>query len=148
MVRSKGKRSMTIGERQDIEGLKAEAEATLRHAEENKVAGSGEMLDKTHLKREIARYDEILHEGAPVKVRGVTKDKLISEARELEDKMQKYMPTREEMAHPERNPGAVQKHIKWGDRNKGNIQRYKEIMRTLEPDDPTATSIDRLRRDK
>jgi hypothetical protein len=139
---------MTIGERQDIAGLKAEAEATLRHAEEHNLGGQGAMIDKGRLKAEINRYDQILHEGAPQKVRGGSKDKLAKEAESLQHEMQKYMPTREEMNHPERNPGAVQKHIQWEERNKKNIHRYKEVMRTLEPHDPTATSIDKLRRDK
>lgn len=155
MTRGKGKnpvtglsRSMTPGELADIEGLKNEAEATLKHVEEHQITGAGEMVDKQRLKQEIARYDAIIHEGTPAKVRGINKDKLTEEARSLETEMQKYMPTREEMDHPERNPGAVRKHMKWGDKNQQNIQRYKEIMRTLEPEDPTATSIDKLRREK
>ena len=152
MVRSKGtrppRRTMTIGERQDIAGMKAEAVATLKHATEHQVGGQGEMLDKGRIQQEINRYDTILKDGAPKQVRGTNKDNLIAEARGLEEKMQKNMPTLDEMNHPEKNPGAVQKHIKWGERNKENVSRFKEIMRTVEPDDPTATNIDKLRREK
>lgn len=156
MTRGKGKvnpvtgldRSMTAGEILDAKSMKAEAEATLKYAEENQIAGAGANIDKAKLKAEIARYDAIIHEGTPTKVSGIKKDALVEEAKKLAETMQKNMPTIEEMNHPAKNPGAVQKHLKWESRNMQNIQRYKEIMRTLEPDDPTNTSIDRLRRDK
>ena len=85
---------------------------------------------------------------SPVKVTGMRKDALAKEAQALAEEMQKNMPTQDEMDHPSKNAGAVQKHIKWGERNLKNIQRYKQIMRQLEPDDPTNTNIDRLRRAK
>jgi hypothetical protein len=155
MTRGKGKnpitgleRSMTTAELDDIRGMKQEAEATLKHVETHNVSGAGEMVDKGKLKAEIAKYDAIIHEGSPKQVRGMSKDRMIAEAKQLEESMQKNMPSRFEMDHPERNPGAVQKHLKWEKRNAVNIPRYKEIMRTLEPDDPTATNIDRLRNEK
>jgi hypothetical protein len=141
-------RSLTVAEREDLQGMKQEAVATLQHLESTQVAGSAEMVDKGKLKQEIARYDAILHEGTPAKVSGASKDKLREEAKRLEDAMTTNMPTRDEMDHPATNPGAVRKHMLWSERNKGNVARYKEIMRTLEPDDPTVTSIDRLRRAK
>lgn len=154
MTRGKGRnpvtgldRSMTIGERDDIKVQRAEAEATLKHITENPGAVA-EGIDKGKLKREIDRYDAILHEGTPLKVSGIRKDGLAKEAEQLREVMQKNLPTSEEMAHPAKNPGAVQKHLMWEKRNLQNIQRYKEIMRTLEPEDPTATNIDRLRREK
>ena len=153
MTRGKGKinpvtglnRSMTMGELQDIQQQKAEAEATLKYATDNQVGGAGSAIDKNKLKQEISRYDAIIHEGSPQKVRGVQKDALLKEAEALRVEMQLNMPTQDEMDHPSKNPGAVQKHLKWEGRNLQKIQRYKEIMRTLEPDDPTNTSIDRLR---
>lgn len=140
-------RSMTVGEREDIKMQKAEAESTLKHITDNPNAVA-EGIDKVKLKREIDRYDAILHAGTPPRVSGIRKDGLVQEANRLKEEMQKNMPTAEEMAHPAKNPGAVQKHLMWEKRNLQNIQRFKEIQRTLEPDDPTATNIDRLRREK
>ena len=155
MTRSKGKnpitgleRSMTSAELDDIRGMKQEAEATLKHVETHNVGGAGEAIDKGRIRQEIARYDAIINAGSPKVARGLSKDRMVAEAKELEAAMQKNMPSRFEMDHPERNPGAVQKHLKWEKRNMANIPRYKEIMRTLEPDDPTATNIDRLRNEK
>ena len=142
-------RSLTMGERQDITQQKAEAEATLKYATENQnVAGAGGAINKDKLKADIDRYDAILHEGTPAKLSGIKRDGLVSEAKALEVELQKNMPTLDEMNHPAKNPGAVQKHIKWEGRNLQNIKRFKEIMRQLEPDDPTNTNIDKLRREK
>lgn len=141
-------RSLTMGERQDLLQQKAEAEATLKYANEAQIAGAGGAINKDKLKADINRYDAILHEGTPGKISGLKKDALLKEAAQLVAAMQVNMPTQHEMDHPAKNPGAVQKHIKWEGRNLQNIKRYKEIMRQVEPDDPTNTSIDRLRKEK
>jgi hypothetical protein len=143
-------RPMSPGELQDIQGQKAEAEASLKYATENQAGGGGGAIDKNKLKAEINRYDAILNAGAPKRVSGTQKDAMVAEAARLAGEMQKNMPTQDEMDHPgnPRNAGAVQKHLKWEQRNLKNIQDYKTIMRTLEPDDPTNTNIDRLRKEK
>lgn len=141
-------RPMTVSELQDISGMKQEAEATLKHAEEHQVAGAGEMLDKGRIKAEIARYDAILHEGAPARVSGSRKDALAKEVESIKEEMRKGMPTRDEMDHPSKNPGAVHKHMNWEKRNLKNIERFREIQRMLEPDDPTATNYDKLRKER
>jgi hypothetical protein len=141
-------RPMSPGELQDIQGQKAEAEASLKYATENQIGGGGGGIDKNKLKAEINRYDAILHAGAPKRVSGTQKDAMVAEAARLAGEMQKNMPSQDEMDHPAKNPGAVQKHLKWEQRNLKNIQDYKTIMRTLEPDDPTNTNIDRLRKIK
>jgi len=155
MVRGKGvnpvtglKRSMTMGELQDIQAQKAESEATLNYLNENPGATTSQPVDKVRLQKEIQRYDSIIHEGSPKEVRGINKDRLIKEADELRETLRKGMPTREEMDHPAKNPGAVAKHIGWNKRNRENIERYKDIMRQVEPNDPTATNYDNLRREK
>lgn len=141
-------RSLTMGERQDIQQQKIEAESTLKYATENNVGGAGGAIDKKKLQAEINRYDAILHEGTPGKISGLKRDALLKEAQALAVAMQVNMPTQHEMDFPHKNPGAVQKHIKWEGRNLSNIKRYKEIMRQVEPDDPTNTNIDRLRKEK
>jgi len=140
-------RSLTIGERQDIVGQRQEAEATLKFVNENPAAVAPG-VDKARLKKEIERYDNILHEGTAQKVSGLNKDKLIKEAQRLRDEIKQNMPTREEMDHPAKNPGAVSKHMMWNKRNQKNIEQYKQIQRQIEPDDPTATSVENLRRNK
>lgn len=149
MVRGKGKeekRSMTIGERQDITGLKKDAEANLKFVADNPGVKRG--VDTSRLQKEVAHYDKVLQEGTPVTPRGVNKDNMRKEARDLEAQMQKGMPTRDQMDHPANNPGAVHKHLKWSKENDSRVRKYKEIQRRLEPDDPTAMDIEKLRREK
>jgi len=146
--RNTEKRSMTLGERTDIQGLKKETEANLRFLEENPGVSRGDSVSKDRMKKEIKRYDQILHEGAPVAPRGSNKDALVKEARQLEEQMRVNMPTREQMDHPAKNPGAIHKHLKWSKENDPRVRRYKEIQRRLEPEDPTAMDVEKLRRDK
>jgi len=152
MTRGSGKykvtdgRSLSIGEREDLKGLKQEAVATLKHLEANPGTARSEMIDKGHLKREIDRYDGILAENSPSVPRGTNKDHMVARAKELAETLQKDMPTREQMDHPARNPGAIRKHMFWNKKNEKNVQEYKELQRRLEPDDPTATDVEKLRR--
>ena len=151
MVRGRGRqeqRSMTMGERTDIVGLKKEAEATLKHLESNPGTARGDVIDRSKLKNEIRRYDDILHQGEPAAARGINKDRLVKRAEELREEMRKNMPTREQMDHPAKNPGAIQKHLKWAKLNDPKVREYKEIMRRLEPEDPTAMDVECLRREK
>ena len=153
MTRGKGHkvtegRSLTIGEREDLKGQRQEAEATLKYLAENPGASRGDVVDKSILKREIDKYDAILAENSPNVPRGTNKDRMVARARELEGIMQKNLPSREQMDHPARNPGAIRKHMLWDKANAANIQEYKEIQRRLEPEDPTATDIEKLRREK
>jgi hypothetical protein len=154
MVRGKTKtkkveRSLSHGELQDVRGLKQDAEATLRHIEENPGTARSETVNKAGLKKQIDYYDQVIHDGMPKTPRsGVQKDALAKEAKELAEKMKEGMPTRAEMDHPSKNPGAIRKHIQWAQRNDDNVRRYREIMRRLDPQDPTSSDVERLRRAK
>jgi hypothetical protein len=139
---------MTHGEKEDLAGLRQEAQSTLDHLEKNPGTSRSDMIDKARLKKEIAYYDGQIAAGTPQAFRGMNKDKMVARAKELADKMQVNMPTREQMDHPARNPGAVRKHMIWTKNNDGNIREYKELQRRLEPDDPTATDVEKLRKEK
>ena len=147
MVRSKGsKRSLSVGERDGIKELKQEAVATLKHAENN--PGATRSIDKERLEKEISNYDRIIADGTPKTPYGKQKDELHSRADVLAEEIQKGMPSRDQMDHPAKNPGAVRKHINWSKVNDPKIREYREIMKRLEPHDPTAGDIERFRRSK
>ena len=65
---------------------------------------------------------------------------------EIEDRLVVGMPTRYEMDHPARCPGAVRKHLAWLSRNNPLIERYVEIQKILRPEEPK--SVEALRKDK
>jgi hypothetical protein len=112
-------------------------------------AGAGtaaSQIDTSRLKREISRIDSIIDEKTAPSPRAIEKDRLVKEEKELEEAIAEGMPTRFEMRRPSENPGAVRKHIQWGERNVLNIRRYVEIQKILRPHDPK--SIEVLRKDK
>ena len=149
MTRSKGKakRILTQCEVAGLKDLKKEAEGQLREVENYGAGTSAGAIDKAKIGKEIAYLDKQIEEGKAPTVRGTSKDRLAQEARELESKFKEGLPTRYEMDHPSRCPGAVHKHLNWAKRNEQGIKRYKEIQRTLQPQDPTATDIERFRQE-
>ena len=92
-------------------------------------------------------YENLLP-GVSRKLAGALDAFSCDEARQLEDRFKEGLPTRDEMAHPARNPGAVRKHMKWLTRNEasGAVDRYRQIQRTINPGDER--SIENLRKDK
>ena len=144
MVRSK-KKILSYSERVGLEDQKREAEATLREAATPGTTHGGE-INRAKLQGEIQHLDKEIHDGTAPRVGGVAKDRMAKRAKELESRISEGMPTREEMAHPGKNPGAVHKHLRWSERNKGSINEYKDLQRRLNPDAPI--NIESLRRNK
>ena len=122
---------------------KRDVDSTIREVESG--AGDGR-IDVGKLKAESRRLGDAIDERAPAKATGMTKDRLVKEETELEEKISEGMPTRYEMAQPTKNPGAVRKHMEWCKRNQANIERYVQIQRTIRPFEPK--SIEVLRKEK
>jgi len=142
------KRILTTNELQTLKDEKNEIENTLNTIEKE---GTGrgtpaEQIDRGKLRQESKRLDLMIAEGTPSKVRGADKDKLYSESKALEEKIKDGMCSKDEMNNPAKNPGCIRKHYEWEKRNKGNIERWKQIQRQLEHADPTVSNIERLRR--
>ena len=100
-------------------------------------------VDTAQIQMRIRKIDSELEKRAVEEVSGKNKDKYFREERELEEKIIIGMPTRYEMEHPHKCPGAVRKHMAWDARNKKLIYRYVEIQKILRPDEPK--SIEELR---
>jgi hypothetical protein len=119
------------------------------HALEKEDAGKGtpaEQIDRTKLRAEKDRLDKAIKYGTPRTIRGGDKDKLYEESKVLADKIQTGMCSKDEMVNPNKHPGCIRKHYEWEKRNKGSIERWKQIQRQLEHADPTVANIERLRR--
>ena len=143
MVRGKSKRILTYAERMGLQEEKRDLETLAKEANE---PGRTRGVDVGKIKRNIAHLEKEIYEGTAPRMTGVSKDRIAGRSRELEDKLREGMPTREEMAHPAKNPGAVRKHMSWDQRNKEVIKEYKDIQRKLNPDAPA--NIEALRREK
>ena len=151
MVRSKKKltddgRSFTIAETQSLMDDKREIEATIKHIEANPGTAGKERIDIGALKKQATHIDRMIHDGAPKTPRGAKKDEAQSRAEELKKTIMEGMPSKGEMDHPSKHPGALHKHINWSKRTDAAVREYKEIQRRLNPSDPTAVDIERLRR--
>lgn len=148
MTRGSGKTQMPLSQG-EIEGLrenKRELESVLKDKESYGKGTPAEQLDEIQIKKEINHIERKISEGQPAKTTGLQRDRLAKEAKELEESIREGMPTRDEMMRPTRYPGAVRKHMEWDRRNRGSIERYRFIQRTLNPHNPKY--VEELRRDK
>jgi len=148
--RAKAKKKQVLSTR-EIDGLKSEKkelEGTLAQAEGYGEGTPGAQLDKSKIQAEIRHYENEIEAGSPGRITDKKKDSLYREERELEERFKEGQPTRYEMDHPGRCPGAVRKHMTWLQRNEGTgaVARYREIQRTLRPGEER--SIEDLRKDK
>ncbi|MHA1949987.1 MAG: hypothetical protein ACW987_08950 [Candidatus Thorarchaeota archaeon] len=134
---------LSVSEKEALLDQKRELEDTLREAENFGQGTAAEQLDKNNLKRQIARIDDEIEARSVSDPRGKTKDNLHKEVDELAEKLKEGLPTRYEMDHPAKCPGAVRKHMGWLDRNDEHIKRWRYIQRVLNPDSPR--SIEELR---
>ena len=135
----------------ELDGLREERqdlERSLREGEGFGTGTAGEAIDKVAMQRRIHSIGQQIIDGTPGKMTGKQIDSLSRESKELEAQFKKGMPTRYEMAHPGKCPGAVRKHMKWLNENEktGYVDRYRTIQRILNPGEEH--SIETLRKDK
>jgi hypothetical protein len=140
MTRGKGtqKKILSISEREGLISEKKDLEGNLKDAGQY----GGGQVNTGVIKQQIDNLDKALHDGLAPKVAGIKKDALWAEAKQLKEEIMAGMPTQFEMDHPAKAPGAIHKHLNWDKRNADKIRRFKEIMRILEPQDPTAGMYD------
>ena len=151
MVRSKGSSAVMekkeILSHSEIQGLKEEKhdlEVSIQEAKESH--GASRNIDVAQAQAKIRRIDHAIEIREVPEARGLKKDSLVREEREIEDRLVVGMPTRFEMDHPARCPGAVRKHLSWLSRNNPLIERYVEIQKILRTEEPK--SVEELRTDK
>ena len=150
MAKAKQKHILSASEVAALEDEKHEIDSTLNAMEKEQYGHGthvGSTVDRGAMKRAKAHVDKLIHDGTPGKIAPATKDKLNKRATELEGVFTKGMPTRAEMwAKRGEHPGIVRKQMAWEKRNAGAVQEWKQIQRRLEPEDPTASNIERLRK--
>ena len=134
MVRGKKREILSVSERMVLEDEKREAEMLKKQAQAE--PGFKRGVDEGALNNRIADMDKKLYESRAPRMSAASKDSAYGEMKELEGKLKDGMPTRSEMMHPSRHPGAIRKHMSWDKRNKENIKRYKELARGLDPEAP------------
>lgn len=78
---------------------------------------------------ELKRIEASLNSAAPKKYEGTDLDKAVKREKELREKILDGMPTAAEMRKAP--PGALEKHMAWENRNKQNIEEWKNIRLRL-----------------
>lgn len=151
MVRSKGKAKkqqevLSNTEKEVLSGQRQDLVTQLKDLNEFGQGTAASQIDKGAIQKQIDRIDRTMEVYAPPKLSGARRDELVKEAEDIKVKLAIGMPTREEMNHPAKNPGAVRKHMYWDSRNKPLIERFRTIQRLINPDEPE--SIETLRKDK
>lgn len=148
MIRAKKKQVLSVGEIQNLKDEKRDLEQALEQAEGFGAGTAGEQIDKAKIKAEIAHYEHEIEAGSPGRLAGKTKDSLYREEKQLEEQFLKGLPTKYEMDHPGKCPGAVRKHMAWLNNNEktGYVDRYRQIQRMLRPGEEK--SIETLRKDR
>lgn len=120
-------------------------QSALQEAETAGVGTAAEQIDKSAIKHQIRRLDLVLEHSKPGRLSGQQKDVLVKREKELIDIFQIGLPTKYEMDHPGKCPGAVRKHQRWSDSNKRLITEWRNIQRLLRPGEEI--SIEQLRKD-
>lgn len=149
MVRGKGKRQreiLSVTERDNLLDQRRELEDILKERENYGSGTPAEQIDVAKIKHQIAMINRAIEDRTPATPRGANKDRLLKEVEELAEKIKEGMPTRYEMDQPHKNPGSVRKHMTWESRNRGNIERFRELQRILNPG--MEISIETFRKEK
>ncbi len=147
MVRGKGMQTKEIlsdAEKESLVDQKQELEETLKMAEDYGKGTAAEQIDKTNLRMQIKRIEHAIDSRSAPRLTDKSRDSLWRELKELEERFKEGLPTRFEMDHPAKCPGAVRKHLGWLSRNEELIPRYRYILRAL----GEYRSIEQLRKEK
>ena len=137
---------MSPSELQVLKDERKFTEGMLREtAQEKYGAGSaGSQMDKEALSRQAKHYAKQEEMYAPRALRGANKDKVAKECKRLEAEFKQGMPTCREME----KSGTAYKQLAWEKRNAQNLQAWKQLQRRLEPGNPMASNVERLRRSR
>lgn len=108
-------------------------------------------LNKEKLQGDVARLQRVLDEDSPQRVTGPERVKLEADMKELERQFSPYLETWEDLGVIRMDTPEYKRAM---EKNKGRakvehlILRWKELAKRLEPDDPSFSSLNRIRKDR
>lgn len=148
MVRPKAKavEFLSRTERDVLDEQKKDLETQLKDIKEFGAGTPASQMDAGAIQKQIKRIDRVIEEREPPKVSGSRKDELYKECEKIREILVQGMPTKYEMDHPAKCPGAVRKHLNWLRKNTQLIERHRTIQRLINPDEPL--SVEDLRKEK
>lgn len=137
---------MSVNKIATLQDERAELQESLKEAEGFGSGTRGENLDRTMIKRQISRLDLAIEEAKPGRLTGAQKDAMSKRIEELKEIFKVGLPSKYEMDHPGKCPGAVRKHMKWLTVNKHTIEEWRNLQRLLNSGEEE--SIESLRKEK
>jgi hypothetical protein len=148
MVRPKAKavEYLSNTERDVLDEQKKDFETQLKDIKEFGAGTPAAQMDASAIQKQIKRIDKVIEEREAPKVSGSRKDELYKECEKIREILVQGMPTKYEMDHPAKCPGAVRKHLNWLRKNTTLIERHRTIQRLINPDEPM--SVEDLRKEK
>ena len=148
MVRPKGKEVQLLS-RTELEGLqdqKKDLEGQLKDLNEFGQGTAAAGIDKSVIQQQIKRIDKVIEDREPPRVSGSRRNELEAECEKIRAILVQGMPTKYEMDHPAKCPGAVRKHMNWIRKNTAMVERHRMIQRLINPEEPM--SVEDLRKEK
>ncbi len=106
--------------------------------------------DNSEMKSSIRRKKEILGRDEELIAKGPEKDRIYTRIKELEIKLRSHMPTKNEMWRrmgTDDSNDAVKKNMYFHRKFASEIHELASLKRRLEPNDPLAGSLERIRPD-
>ena len=148
MVRPKGKvpEFLSTTEKDVLNEQKKDLETQLKDIKEFGAGTPAAQMDQSAISQQIKRIDNVIENRSAPKVSGSRKDELYKECLQIREVLVQGMPTKYEMDHPAKCPGAVRKHLNWLRKNSVLIERHRTIQRLINPDEPE--SVEDLRKEK
>jgi predicted RNase H-like nuclease (RuvC/YqgF family) len=135
---------LSVEERQGIREQTQEFEAVLKN-QDGLATG---LQDRSSLVRAHRRNQFILQRDAALVAKGRKKDSIAREIKQLEEEIAKHRPTRTMMAAKPGTPEfdrAVKMNLEFQRKYTPMMFHLKDLKRRLEPDDPDADNLERIR---
>lgn len=140
---------LTSGDKERMEQERAELKDQMTAINRGETSTARDAIDSSIVQKNLNRTEEMLARDEALIAKGRDKDKLQREAKALEEELRQNMishneawPTRMGTIEAER---AIQKQMRFETQYGEKARRWQNIQRRLEPNDPDAGNLDRIR---
>ena len=139
----------------NINGIKQEIAELENMLKSDKASGSPKIQNEVEFRAEINSKKKLLKDHAPEELKGQAQNKAFKRVHELKEIIQDAMPSNKEYYQPYPKDGSThdfervvkQQMAFQSDKNMQNaVQEYKHLMRRIDPQDPTITNVELLRK--
>lgn len=141
-------KKMHPNDRQVVEEQRNALKEQLEIIKNDQSGGVAQTLDSAVLRRQLDKKERDLDQDEKLIAKGVQKDKLAREAKQLEEELRSEMCSRNELwqrSGTMDSEKAVAKQMAFEQKHGDKARRWQEIQSRLEPNDPMNCSMERIR---